>query len=112
MLKLRDSGNKVGRAQQLLSGQHQALLPHNDWGVGGLRQHPYLVLVTSVLGQLIVPRRRGVERDLPTNAHLAPRGVLQCPSRTVGGLTVRGAPVVPEPQLQHTWLKFLGSQIE
>jgi hypothetical protein len=56
------------------------------------------------------PRRAG-------GAHLAPRGVLRSerrgrPSRTAGGLAVRGAPVVPEPQLQHTWLKFLASQIE
>jgi len=29
MLKLRDSGNKVGSAQRLLSGRHQALLPHS-----------------------------------------------------------------------------------
>jgi hypothetical protein len=40
-----------------------------------LRQRPYLVLVTSVLGQLIIPRRRGVERDLPTILPVVARGV-------------------------------------
>jgi hypothetical protein len=91
MLKLRDSGNKVGRAQRLLSGRHQALLPHSDWGVGGLRQHPYLVLVTSVLGQLIVPRRRGVERDLPIILPVGARGV----HRLSLQLCDLGAPGVP-----------------
>ena len=52
------------------------------------------------------PRANGLAYIWATSAR---RG---CPSRTAGGLAVRGAPVVPEPQLQHTWLKFLASQIE